>query len=238
MHSRLWHLKAQQASHGFRDLFLNCKDVPQFAAEGLRPQMMAGFRVDRLGSDPQLHPRFPDASLDHETGAETLAYFPDVNRHTFELESRRPRNYVQSRNPRECVDDFLTDPVAKIVLLRLRTHVYKRQHGNRYTASLDAGADFFPVFLWPSFQPAEDRHITARPQSDQDGIARTGPFLVICLQLGSEAASLDPYNRIDVRIIIGRAVEDLHGDRELLEAVEISIDGPIHNMGQKPGEPG
>jgi hypothetical protein len=38
---------------------------------------------------------------------------------------------------------------------------------------LDAGADFFPVFLWPSFQPAEDRHITARPQSNQDGIAPT-----------------------------------------------------------------
>src|SRR5215472_16413885 len=123
--------------------------------------MMAGFRVDRLGSDPQLHPLFPDASLDHEIGAKALAHFPDINRHTLELESRRPRNHVQSRNARECADNFLTDPVAKIVLLRLWTHVHKRQHGNRCTASLDAGADFFPVLLWPSFQPAEDRDITA-----------------------------------------------------------------------------
>src|SRR5215469_9147246 len=173
-YSRLWHLKPQQAGHGFRDLFLNCKDILQFTAEDLRPQMMAGFRVDRLDSDPQLHPRFPDASLDHEICAETLAHFPDVNRQTFELESRRPRNHVQSRDAHERVDDFLTDPVAKIVLLRLRTHVNKRQHGNRCTASLDARASFFPVFLWPSFQPAEDRDITARPQSNQDGIAPTG----------------------------------------------------------------
>src|SRR5215471_9346208 len=178
-HSRLWHLKPHQAGHGFRDLFLNCKDILQFTAEGLRPQVMAGFRVDRLGSDPQLHPRLPDASLDHEIGAETLAHFPDINRHTFELESRRPRNHVQSRNARKWVDDFLTDPIAKIVLLRLRAHVRKWQHGNRCTASLDTGADFFPVLLWPSVQPAEDRDITARPQSNQDGIAPTGPFLVI-----------------------------------------------------------
>src|SRR5215468_174034 len=164
--------------------------------------MMAGFRVDRLGSDPQLHTRFPHASLDHEISAETLAHFPDINRHTFELKSRRPRNHVQPRNARECVDDFLTDPVAKIVLLRLRAHVRKWQHGNRCPTSLDAGADFSPVVLWPFFQPAEDRDITTRPQSNQDRIAPTGPFLVIRLQLGSEAASLDPYDRIDVRIVI------------------------------------
>src|SRR5215470_9593220 len=149
-----------------------------------------------------------------------------------ELESRGPRNHVQSRNACECVDDFLTDPVTKIVLLRLRTHIRKRQHGNRRTAS------FLPVFLWPSFQPAEDRDVTARPQSNQDGIAPTGPFLVICFHLGSETTSLDTYNRIDVRIVIGGAIEDVHGDRKLLEAVEISIEGPIHNVGQKPGEPG
>ena len=41
MHSSLWHLKPQQASHGFRDLFLNCKGILQFTAEGLRPHMVA-----------------------------------------------------------------------------------------------------------------------------------------------------------------------------------------------------
>jgi hypothetical protein len=29
-----------------------CKDIPQFTEEALRPQMMAGFRVDRLGRNP------------------------------------------------------------------------------------------------------------------------------------------------------------------------------------------
>ncbi len=88
-----------------------------FSEEVLFRGIIAGSRSRRLpllwGRDPHLHPRFPDASLDHEIGTETLAHFPDVNRHTFELEGRGPRNHVQSRNARGCVDDFITDPVAK-----------------------------------------------------------------------------------------------------------------------------
>src|SRR6202171_5426585 len=157
---------------------------------------MAGFSVNCLCSDPQLVARLPDALFNHEIGAEALAYFPDISGDTFELESRRTRNHVQSRNARERVDHFFTDPVAKVVLFRLRTHVHKRQHGNRCTANFDASADSLPVFWWASLQPTEDRNITARPQTNQDGIVPARPFLVICLQLGSEAASLDAYNRI------------------------------------------
>src|SRR5690349_15352229 len=127
---------------------------------------MAGFSVNCLCSDPQLVTRLPDAPFNDEIGAEALAYFPDIDGDTFELESRRSRNHVQSRNARERVDHLFTDPVAKVVLFRLRTHVHKRQHGNRCTASFDARVDFLPVFLWASFQPTKDRDITARPQTD------------------------------------------------------------------------
>ena len=83
-------------------------------------------------------------------------------------------------------------------------------------------------------KPSEDRDITARPQSNQNRINRTLPFLVISLQLRSETTSLDPNNGVDVRIVLRGAVEHLHCNRELLEAIDISIDCPIHDVRQKP----
>src|ERR1700693_5100626 len=89
------------------------------------------------------------------------------------------------------------------------------------------------MLCWLGIKPSEDRDITARPQSNQNRVNRTLPF-VIGLQLRSETTSLDPNNRVDVRIVLRGAVEHLHCNRELLEAIDISIDCPIHDVRQKP----
>ncbi len=202
--------------------------------ERLRPDVMTRFGLNRLGSDPQLFAGLPHASFDNKTCAETLPYFPDIDVGTLEVEGRCPRNHVQPRYPRKRVRDLFTDPVAKVVLLWLRTHVHERQHGNAYASRSRCGSNFFAMLCRLGVKPSEDRNITAWPQSNQNRVNRTLPFLVIDLQLRSETASLDPNNRVDVRIVLRGAVEHLHRNREFFEAIDISIDCPIHDVRQKP----
>ena len=71
-----------------------------------------------------------DASFDDDIGIEASADFAHIDGRSLELECRRPRDYVQSCNAREPVDDFFADPITKIILLRFRTHVHERQYGN------------------------------------------------------------------------------------------------------------
>src|ERR1700757_3631532 len=105
--------------------------------------MMTGFSLNRLSSDPQLFAGLSHASFDDKICAETVPYFPDIDVGTLEVKGRSPRNHVQTGYPRKRVGDLFTDPVAKIVLLRLRTHVDERQHGNAYTARGRFGANLF-----------------------------------------------------------------------------------------------
>jgi hypothetical protein len=88
-------VKPEQIRNALCDLFLNSKHILQFSPERLRPQVMTGFGLNQLGSDPQLFAGLPDASFDNEIGPETLANLPHVDADAFEMESRRPRNHVQ-----------------------------------------------------------------------------------------------------------------------------------------------
>src|ERR1700757_1365309 len=146
---------------------------------------MTRFGLNRLGTDPQLFAGLPDASFDDNIRTETLAHFPDVDAGAFEVEGRCPRNHVQPGDARKRVDDLFADPIAKVVLFRLRAHVYERQHGNRRTAGSDCGSYLVAMFWRLSVKPSEDRDITARPQSNQNRINATRAFLVIGLQLCS-----------------------------------------------------
>ena len=136
---------------------------------------------------------------------------------------------------REQVDDFFADPVAKVVLLWIGTNIHERQHGNGCSARWDCGTDLLRLVpqLW--IQPAKDRDVTAGPQSDQDSVISSRAF-VIFLQLGSEAASLNPDNGVNVRIVLGRAVENLHCYRELFQTAEISLNSPIHDVLEEPAQ--
>src|ERR1700757_2258498 len=194
---------------------------------------MTRFGLNRLGADPQLFTCLSHASFDYEIRTETLAHFPDIDGGAFEVKSRCPCNHLQPRDTRKRVDNLFADPVAKVVLLRLRAHVYERQHGNRPMAGWSCGSNLVAMFSRLSVKPSEDRDITAPPQSNQNRINAARPFLVICLQFCPEAASLDTNNCVNVRIVLRGAVEHLHCNRELLQAVDISIDCPIHDVRQE-----
>jgi hypothetical protein len=120
-------------------------------------------------------------------------------------------------------------------LLRFWTHVDERQYGDGRIC-LDCSAYFLVRALGLGVQPAKNGDVTTRPESNQDRVISSRTF-VIFLQLSSQAASLNPDNGIDVRIVLGSAVEDLHGDRELFYAVEISADRPIHDVREEPAKP-
>src|SRR5579863_4656277 len=170
--------------------------------ERFRPDVMTRFGLNRLGSDSQMVAGLPHASFDDKIRAETLPYFPDIDVGTFEVKGRCPRNHVQTGYPRKRVRDLFTDSVAKVVLFRLRTHVYERQHGNAYAARWLCGPNLFAKLRRLSVKPSEDRDIIARSQSNQDRINRTLSFLVISLQLRSETARLDSNNRVYIRIVL------------------------------------
>src|ERR1700745_3188309 len=95
---------------------------------------MTRFGLNRLSSNPKLFTGLPHAPFDDKIRPETLPYFPDIDVGTLEVKGRCPRNHVQPRYSRKRVSDLLTNPIAEIVLLRLRTHVHERQHGNVSTA--------------------------------------------------------------------------------------------------------
>src|SRR3954453_23482595 len=136
---------------------------------------MARFRLNRLPSDPYLGACFPDASFNDDTSIEASAHVADVHGHSLELERRCPRDHLQPRHVRERVDDLFADPVAKVILLGVRTHVHEWQHGNRRRILSDRGFELFALLGWLCIELAEDRLITARAESNQDGIvsART-----------------------------------------------------------------
>src|SRR4051812_23067269 len=102
---------------------------------------MTRFSLNRLPSDPYLGACFPDASFNDDVRIETSAYVADVHGHSLELESRCSRDHPQPRHVCERVDDLFADSVAEVVLVRLRTHVYERQHGNGREVRSDCGCD-------------------------------------------------------------------------------------------------
>src|ERR1700719_1250783 len=77
-----WHVKTEQAGNGLGKLFLNCKDVLQLTAEGFGPEVMSGFSLNCLRSDPQLVTRLPDASFNKEIRVETPADFARIDGHS------------------------------------------------------------------------------------------------------------------------------------------------------------
>ena len=56
----------------------------------------------------------------------------DIEILALELEGGRSRNYLQVRQFGKYIEQFFGDAIGKIILLGVRGHVDKRQHGNGF----------------------------------------------------------------------------------------------------------
>src|SRR5215468_8583374 len=73
-------LRCDRGDNGSCYLLLYCKDVLQHAVVALRPDVIAGQRVDQLAGHTYPVRRPADAALQYIANAEILADLPDVRR--------------------------------------------------------------------------------------------------------------------------------------------------------------
>ncbi len=119
------------ADNSLGDLILEIEDVVQGAVEAVGPEMRARFRLDQLSGDAQPIARFAYAALQHIAHAEFAPDLPDVDRLALVGEARIARDHEQPLDARQPGDDVLDHAVDEIFLLRIATHILKRQHRDR-----------------------------------------------------------------------------------------------------------
>ncbi len=76
----------------------------------------------------------PYAALQHRCDPQRLGNPADVGVLALERERRRPGNHLQSGNLRQRVDDLFGQPVAKVLVLGIATHIGEREHHDRRAA--------------------------------------------------------------------------------------------------------
>ena len=107
---------------------LNAEDVAQITIIALRPQVMPGDRIDKLGCDPDLITDLPDASLQDISHAQFTAHVLDLDRPVLVRERRISRDHGEATDLREIGDDIVRDAIGEVLLLRVVAHVRERQH--------------------------------------------------------------------------------------------------------------
>jgi hypothetical protein len=128
--------RAERHPEGFDDrlgdLVLDREHVLHGAVVTIRPQPVAVLDADQLGGDSQLLSRFANAALEHRRHAQLTSDLPDVQTGPSHLEGGSSGGDAQILNPRQPIDELLSDALAEVVLVLLRAHVDERQHGHRW----------------------------------------------------------------------------------------------------------
>jgi hypothetical protein len=91
------------------DLILNAEDVVQIAIIALRPQVMPGDSINKLGCDTDLITDLPDASVQDISHAQLTAHLRDLYRPVLVRESRIARDHGEPTDLREIGDDIVSD---------------------------------------------------------------------------------------------------------------------------------
>src|SRR5215204_4708178 len=93
--------------------------------------MNPGYGVDQLSRYSHPVGYLPDATLKDITHTELTCHLAHVDRLALERKGRVPRDDEKPSLPGEACNDVLGQPVRKILLFRIATHVLKRQDRDR-----------------------------------------------------------------------------------------------------------
>src|SRR5688572_31588359 len=88
-------------------------------------------RTDELGSDAEVAAGFSDASFKHRVHVQSLTHFANIQRRRLEPERRRPGSNLQVRQAGEGIDQLISETLAKVILVSIRTQIQERQNGYR-----------------------------------------------------------------------------------------------------------
>jgi len=158
--------------HGLGDFVLDGEDVGHLPLEPLRPKVVAVGNADELGGDPQLLPGLPDAPLQDILHVELFADLACIDILPLKRKGRRAGDHPEVSDLGQAVDEFLGEPFAKIVLLRVGAHVLEGKDGDgcficgrldcrhfRLFYSAERGEEFLsanPAFAPVFFEASED----------------------------------------------------------------------------------
>ena len=97
----------------------------------LRPDMLAGFRVDELGCDANLVGLLADAAFERIVDIEIAADLADVDGLALVDKGRVARDHREIGKARQHGDDVLAHPVAEIAEALVGAQVVERQNRDR-----------------------------------------------------------------------------------------------------------
>ncbi len=86
--------------------------------------------LDQLRGDANSTACLSHTPFQNVIDIELLADLSELDVFSAEKERRRAASHLQARQVGEDIDDLFDQPVAEILVLLVRTHVGKRQHGN------------------------------------------------------------------------------------------------------------
>ena len=102
----------------------------RFAVVSLGPQVVAGFRFNKLRGHPNPDIRLANTAFQYMRHVELLGDVGDIGILALELKTRRPRGHPQVRNLGEQIEQLFGNAVGKIFLLGVGRHVHERQYGD------------------------------------------------------------------------------------------------------------
>jgi len=112
-------------------LVLKLENAVEGAVNAVCPDVSAGRRVDKLGSDAYPVAALADAAFEHVAHAQFAADLLQVDRFALVGEARIAGDHEQPRKARNCGGDILDDAVGEILLLRVAAEILKRQDRQR-----------------------------------------------------------------------------------------------------------
>ena len=119
LRTRVFHLSVQRRDDRADDLVLHGENIVERAIVALRPEVIAGCRVDELGRDPDARAGPPHAAFEDIADTELPTDTPHVAAAVAKLERRVARDDRYLPKARQFRDDVLGDAVREILLLRV-----------------------------------------------------------------------------------------------------------------------
>ena len=112
------------------DFILDGEDVVDLSIEGFGPHRNVPCGLNQLGFDAHPVAGPHDGPLDDQIRSELLANLLHVALLVLECRRRRSRADLQALNGGEAADDFVRQPIDKIVAVPFRAEILERQHGD------------------------------------------------------------------------------------------------------------
>ena len=129
-------LDLQLVNDRMSNLILDGEDVGEIPIVTLGPDVATISPIDELRGDADPRASLSNAALQDELDRKILADLLHARGFPLVAKGSVVRDHEETRNLRQVGNEILGDTVAKILLLRISTHVAEGEHNNRWLLNL------------------------------------------------------------------------------------------------------